>query len=609
MRGREWRQGFWPLGVMLLALVIVLLSHRGLPLEPRPQMLDYLPAAAGPAGAREDARTVVVYDENAFEDAACAETVLDVLDEMRIPWRSAPPGREAVDGLSTAETLLVCCQNLTFLSERAPEVIGWIEAGGRMALMIVPVNNGAFDVLSHKLGVIENGREYARFESLRHATGQLPMWGGDWVYGGEGSIFDYALTVRLERDCVVHTETGDRRKMPLLWSRDLGAGRLVVNNNTLIQHKDARGMALNALFALEDALVYPIVNAGMIFIDDFPAPQPAGLNQGLLEQFGYDVQGFFRNHWWPDMKRLAREMGLRYTGVLIETYNDQVASPFLSDGGDDALICYYASELLHAGGEMGLHGYNHMPLCPEGFEYAGENYVHWPSPEMMAESIRELDRYGRKFLTGAAFRTYVPPSNYLSDEGKAALLAALPEMRTISGLYLPEEGVNALVQEFCEEKDGTVSVPRITSGFIPDQYNRYVAAQELLLHGVFSHFIHPDDVLDSKRGADQGWREMYAAFSALVGDIEAAYPPLRWSTASEGAAAVQRYDRLSVERFETVDALRVSLSPFYGDAWLALKAERPVRSVENGECFEIAPGFYWIRADAAEIEIRWGILA
>jgi len=93
MRGREWRQGFWPLGVMLLALVIVLLSHRGLPLEPRPQMLDYLPAAAGPAGAREDARTVVVYDENAFEDAACAETVLDVLDEMRIPWRSAPPGR------------------------------------------------------------------------------------------------------------------------------------------------------------------------------------------------------------------------------------------------------------------------------------------------------------------------------------------------------------------------------------------------------------------------------------------------------------------------------------------------------------------------------------
>ncbi len=606
MKQTTWRQGYWPLLFMMIVLLVVLVAHRGMVLDPRPAVLDYLPTRARAEAAVPGARTVVAYDPDNPEERACARVLIDVLNEMRIPWRDARLDRTFAQELASIDTLLLCTQNMDVISHSASQVFQWLERGGRLGLMMAPMADAHLDVLSGKLGIIERGTEFYRLSQLRHRTGFMPLWDGQAVYRGDGDIEDYAIPVRLSEDCVVHIDTGGDNPLALMWSRNLGEGRLLVNNNTLIMGKDGRGLATGALLVLEETVIYPIINAGMIFIDDFPAPQPEGSAPALREQFGYDIQGFFRNRWWPDMKRLVLEHGLRYTGVLVETYNDQVVGPFEPESGDDALIRYYATELLHAGGEMGLHGYNHMPLCPDGFQYAGENYRTWPSAEMMADSLRELDRYGSRFMNGFQMTTYVPPSNYLSDLGKRTLLQTLPQVRAISGLYLPEVGVDALEQEFREEEDGSVSVPRVTSGFVPDQYNRYVMAQELLLHGVVSHFIHPDDVLDSARGADHGWKLMHESFARMVEELADEFPQMRWSTASEGAAAIQRYGRMTLTREPSDEALVLTIDGFHDEAWLALKTERPVQSADNAECFEIKPGFYWLRADAPDITIHWG---
>jgi len=605
MRDRIWLQATFPLIVMLVTLMAALRVARGIPLQARPAMLEYLTTSMPTARRPGEADVLVAVDSQSDASLECFTVTSSVLDSMRVPWRRVEMEQGQLANLAEVKAILVCGQDLAAFSTTAPELVDWIEGGGRFALMMTPQDNEAFLALSRKLGIVENAG-YMPYRRLRHVSGQLPMWGGRDEYTCDGELIDFALAVTLEGDCTVHMDTGGAHPIPLFWTRDIGAGRIAVNNTALIQDKDGRGQALMTILALMDEVIYPIINAGMIFIDDFPAPQPEGTDEALSRQYGYDVQGFFRNHWWPDVKRLAMEHGLRYTGVLIETYNDRIIGPFEHDTPDDSLIHYYASELLQSGGEIGLHGYNHIPLCLEGFVYGGESYLSWTNKQQMADSVRELYRYGSEFLIDAEFSTYVPPSNYLSDEGKEVLLDVLGgELRTISGLYLKETNVNALVQEFREEEDGTISVPRIASGFAPDEYCRYVSAQELMLHGVVSHFVHPDDVLDSKRSQNLNWDQMFSAFSDFVGTIEAAYPALRWSTASEGAAAVQRFDRLAVSRTEEADALTVDLSPFYDEAWLALKAERTIRSVEHAECFKIFDGFYWIRADAARIRICW----
>lgn len=589
-----------PLIVMVLLLGVVLLAHRGLQAEARPAQLSQLESVT--AAQADSAPVVLLLTDERLEDLT--NTVTDTLDEMRMGWRTLPASSFTMDDLEGIETLLFCTQELGAADEEElVKLADWVESGGRMALMIMPMADEGFSLWSHKLGVIDYAPEVYEYSALAFESGFLPFF-DDLVF--DEALSDYAMNVRLEADCIAHMFTGDQARIPLLWTRELGKGRVAVFNASLINGKDSRGYALNVMRALEDRLLYPIINAGMVYIDDFPAPQPEGFNDQLKQRYGFDIQGFFRNHWWPDMKQLTWTKGLRYTGVLIETYNDIVEPPFERDNDDNALVRYYASEILQSGGEIGLHGYNHQPLCTDGFVYAGEGYTLWPSLENMSLAIKELLRYGEAFLPNAQFVTYVPPSNYLSAEGQRVLLETVPELRTLSGLYLPEAGVNALTQEFTEEADGSISVPRITSGFSVDGYNKLMIAQELALHGVFSHFIHPDDVLDVARGAELGWEKMLADFETMLEGVAHAYPALRWSTASEGAAAVQRYDRASVKRTRTEKGLALSIAPFYDEIWLALWCESAPVVVENAELYRMADGLYWLKATSADVRLEWG---
>lgn len=597
-----------PMAAMIALLVAVLLSYGGMPMEARPAQLDRVDALSAEDGAAvaeinaRSAEMAVVYSEI---DSITFTVACDVLDQMKIPYEACEAAAFSMDDLgSGVHTVLICTPQLAQLeTDTLIALVRWVEDGGRMALMCAPDIDSGFQLIYRKLGVMEWAWDTHQYDVISFDRETLPF-ASRLSY--TGFINDSAIQLRLEDDCRALISTGDDRQLPLMWTRGLGQGRLAVNNHNLIYGVDGRGYVLNTLSALEDTLIYPIINAGMIFIDDFPAPQPLGFDERLKEQFGYDVQGFFRNHWWPDMKALSHDLGLRYTGLLVETYNENVEGPYEPDSEDHSLLRYYTSELLDSGGEIGLHGYNHQPLCPVGFVYGdGVNYLPWPSAEAMTASIRELVEYGNSFLPEAEFTSYVPPSNYLSDVGWEALKAGAPDLGVISGLYLPDEETDSLVQEFREEDDGIISVPRISSGFSVNEYTDFVLTQELALHGVFSHFIHPDDVLDVERGAELGWETMYGDFSAMVTNIVDTCPPIRWCTASEGAAAVQRYWRVNVMREYGEASLRVSLAPFYDEVWLALWCGRDVARVENGELFEITDGLYWLRADAAQVDIIW----
>jgi len=603
------RSYFWKLLFPALAMLVLtgmlLLESVGIDIEERDASIVLLDTeTVQDARADADADILVACNRSSETEMAFATTLTDTLNEMHLAYQCVDISQETLPELTGYDTFLFCSQSLLPLESSVDALFAWVEAGGHFGLMMTPAIDSTFRILYRKLGITEYDTDYQNYTSLRYITDLLPLW-DDEVYSEDSTLTDYALLVRLDSACTVHIVSGGDRQIPLLWERDSGQGRIVVLNTTLMFNKGGRGFAMSALSALEDVLVYPIINAGMIFTDDFPAPQPEGFNEQLKKNYGYDIQGFFRNHWWPDMKQLCWDYGVRYTGVLVETYNDNVTGPFTDENVDDSLLKYYTAELLHSGGEIGLHGYNHMPLCPDGFCYSGEDYTPWPTPLAMAQSLTELQRYGNTLFIDATYQTYVPPSNYLSDTGRKVLLETLPNIRVISGLYLREEGVDALVQEFQEADDGAIDVPRISSGFDMDDYMLFVAAQELVLHGVFSHFIHPDDILDAERGATIGWATMYSTFQARLQEIIDMYPQLRFLTASEGAAAVQRYDRLQISRQTTDTGMTLTLTPFYDTAWIALRTRRTPAAVTGGELFKIANGFYWIRADEAEVYVAW----
>ena len=606
MKDRYILRYLLPVVVMVVFTALLLIEMLGITIEARGPSMALLSDAPPQTAAADAAPARILVARNQANEAemAFASVMTDVLREMRLSYQTVDISSEPLPDLTPFDALLYCSQSLLPLEHTINTLLSWVDGGGHFALTMTPIADNTFRILYRKLGITEYAAEYYEYHSLQYESVYLPLW-GKTIYSENSSLIDYAMVVQLDPRCLVHIRTGDNARIPLLWECPSGEGRIAVLNTTLMAGRPGRGFAMAVLTALCDTLAYPIINAGMIFIDDFPAPQPEGFNEKLKKEFGYNIQGFFRNHWWPDMKLLAWDYGLRYTGVLIETYNTNVRGPFNAKGVDDSLLKYYTAELLHSGGEMGLHGYNHMPLGMSDYDFGDTNYTPWPSTRAMSRGLSELYRYGKTLYINADFQTYVPPSNMLSVQGREALLQTLPNIKVLSGVYLPEAGVESFVQEFDEADDGVIDVPRITSGFETDDFMDFVAAQELVLHGVYSHFIHPDDVLDPERSAKLNWEEMFALFQARIKALSEAYPNLRFLTAQEGAAAVQRYARLNVRRDTDTAGLTLTLSPFYDEAWLALRTRKLPASITGGALFKITDGFYWIRADEAVVRVLW----
>ncbi|NLC33440.1 MAG: DUF2194 domain-containing protein, partial [Clostridiales bacterium] len=401
--------------------------------EPRLEILEKMTGEVTQPLTSTPGVVILYHGTDTFESTS-KQAVADTLDAMRIAFRAVDLSQEKLPSLTDISMLLFSCRSFAPFENNLEELITWIDQGGKFGIMMAPAVDSSFLVLYRKLGILDFGYELKLFYSLEYTTGLLPLW-GDRVF--DNDLDDYSLIVRLEPDCIVHMQTADSLKIPLLWERRINKGRIAVLNNSLLLGKNSRGFAVAVLFALEDTMIYPIINAGMVYLDDFPAPQPEGYDQNLLDQYGYSVEDMYKKTWWPDMKYLAKTHGLRYTGGLIETYNDDVIPPFTPGNIDRTQITFYGGEILRSGGEVGLHGFNHMPLSPPGFPYAAdEPYLTWPSADYMQASIAELNRYGKELMPDIRLTTYVPPSNYLSDIGRAALLKAAPELRVISAVYM-----------------------------------------------------------------------------------------------------------------------------------------------------------------------------
>ena len=72
----------------------------------------------------------------------------------------------------------------------------------------------------------------------------------------------------------------------------------------------------------------------------------------------------------------------------------------------------------------------------------------------------------------------------------------------------------------------------------PSDYEKLSYLSALGLYGVFSHFIHPDDLFDEERGRGQTWDVLFDSYSEMIGEIHASYPFLRSLSVSEAADAL-----------------------------------------------------------------------
>ena len=608
LRAFRWRKLLLIWAVFAAMAVILFAERSGIRYASTQFKLDYLPRTeALPAQTAlfgQPVTCLLLYDSGQEGTSLAKEQFDRILLDMKVSVQAVDVHTAALADIpefGQYKTVVVLMSDLDTLGKRLIDLMNWVQDGGSVLFGMTPAKTTYFDAVAARLGVQSSSWEYKVAESI------VPT--EDFMLGGGqryelSDPFQSSLSVSLRDEATVYARTGDEG-VPLVWAAASGAGRVVVDNIG-IYNKVLRGVYAASYSLLNDATVYPVINGAVFYLDDFPSPVPGGDGTYIRRDYGMSIADFYSKVWWPDLMKLAQKYSIRFTGVMIENYEDDTQSAPTRQP-DAQQFRYYGSLLLRQGGEVGYHGYNHQPLVLPDTDYKDLYAYHqWPTENAIVAAMNELIAFQKSVLPHTDGSVYVPPSNVLSAAGRKVLGSKVPQIRTIASTYFGDGTSLPYVQEFGVATDGMVEQPRIVSGgMVDDTYMRLAAMSELNMHYVSTHFMHPDDLLDVDRGAEAGWEVYKGGFEDYLKWLSAAAPGLRKQTGTECSAAIQRYAQLTVSVQSTPKEWVVSLGNFVDEGWLFFRAnEGAPDRVTGGELTRLTGDLYLLKANADTIHIE-----
>ena len=588
--------------VLIIALVTVQANVRysirkeELSLLPREKLIKL---KAESEAAEKEADTLLVIEEG-DEVSAKAQTLIEpVLTQMKQPYDIVSAAEFDTDDIAGYDKIILAVTRYQKLGESAFGLERWVRGGGNLMILYAPEKNGSFESMYDVLGIKDSGNNtYVR--GVRFENGFM-IGGDDRDFVIEDS-YESSRTVSLTDDCHVYMESADEYPVPLIWRRNVGKGSVVFDNFGIME-KAYRGIHCAGYSLLGDCCIYPVINGATFYIDDFPSPIPEGDSQYITRDYNMSVGDFYSQIWWNDVYDIGQKYGIHYTGLVIENYNNQVMGQFKRNT-EISRFLLFGNMLLQSGGEIGVHGYNHMPLVLENFDYQDmyDGYIQWPSASSMKYSVNEVFNFTKDLFPEEQLQVYVPPSNVLSQEGREVL--GTTSVRSIASVYLPAD--LAYAQEFeVSKEDGIINTPRIISGYMIDDYMKLAALSELNFHLVSTHFQHPDDVLDEDRGAAIGWEKLKGGLDEYMKWLYTSFPDIRNLTGSELAAAVERYDLTGINRKTDNGSLSIDLDDFDTENWMILRVndKRKIKEITGGKWKMLGTGLYLVRADKEAVDI------
>jgi len=530
---------------------------------------------------------LVVYDweeKNSMMTLGQLEKVLDYLKKDFVKANYD----EVAGNIKDFDCVFFVMERLDHISN-LDDYIEYVKSGGSLVLVIRPVVDKSFEGISGFLGIKDYGKKASNFVGLRIFSDV--MIGANGFNTDSDIIKNSSLKVELDELSELHIATYNGN--PLLWTRTYGSGRFTVFNGTILNEKVNRGLITAIIGLGVKDLVYPVMNIKMVHIDDFPSPVPAGRDEKIFAEFSRDISQFYSEVWWPDMIKTSKKYGIKYSGFVIENYNNITSQPFeKADSSRTRSMMLYGRELLGIGGELGLHGYNHQSLALEGYIIQDLGYTPWDSAEDMSASISELIRFVHTVFGKYELRAYVPPSNILSPEGREAVKAANPDLKIIASLYNPNHEGDVYAQEFEIAGDGIIEFPRITAGYEKDDEKAWNIYNGINMYGLFAHFIHPDDVLDSERNNGKGWTELYKEYDSLLNEVQSKYGWLRGFTISQASLELIKYLDCNIKVGYSESNIEIYSENFRENIYCIMRTDKQILGSENCDFEKISDTAY-----------------
>lgn len=542
---------------------------------------------------------LLIYDPADVQSVLTRHIVEKIIHEQKKSIQSVPFYQPVVID-SKCQGVVIATNKLKNLAAMT-SIEQYVEQGGRAAILRNLQSELLPEEMVAQLGIASLGQEIS-VPGIR-VTGDMFL--GVQGFGFDSDIYTTAVTdVMLTSDAVPQVTSQEGH--PIIWSHNSGQGKYIVCNSRERDDKNNYGIYTAILSQLKEDYIYPVMNMKLFFIDDFPSPVPEGNFERIYQETGLSTADFYRRLWWPEMLNNGEKYNVKYTGLIIENYGDQVKGPFmpLADVNARNSLIVYGRELLKAGGELGIHGYNHQSLAPAGYGQDSLGYATWESQADMEESLRELKRYISDAYPGYEIHAYVPPSNILSPEGKAAVKNVFTDIKVYSSLWEGLATAKEYFQNFQLNSDGTSEIPRASSGYAPSQEEIWEAYNVLNYNGVFSHFVHPDEIF-YEESENLTWAIMKQGMTDLLSELQNRFGWLEPVTATEGYEKMKDYFQMDYRLTRSEDGIKINAWDFHQPLTFILRTDKKIGSVTGGSAQRVQANAYVLTVTDADFEIKW----
>lgn len=544
---------------------------------------------------------LIVYDPTDVQSVLIQHNVAKILSEEKKEFQAVSMADSfGID--ADCKGIIVATGKLSDVKGMAA-IDGYVQKGGRALLLQRLVPENCSPEMLAKLGVSDLGTEANEAGLAVKSDFMLGVKGVSFDNGGyESSISNAVLLPSADVHMTTYAGT------PMIWENGYGSGKYMIYNAMQRHDKTDMGVLTALLSNLHEDYIFPIMNSKIVFIDDFPAPTPKGRLESLYNEVHMDTEDFFRKLWWPEVQRLAREYDLKYTGLIIETYDNQVEGEFAPLSGKSARnsLVLYGRDLLNMGGELGIHGYNHQSLALDGYIKTDIGYNPWPSKEEMVKALKELNRYVGEVFPGYKLQSYVPPSNILSPEGHQALKEAFPHLKVYSSLFSGPADEDGYYQDFERNENGTFEIPRTSSGHkvgVDEMWSSYTAIN---YKGCFSHFIHPDEMY-YEESVGLTWAIMKEGLNSFISETSERFGWMEANTASEAADKLD--DLLDMDyrvaHMEDGNGMTIYAWNFRRPVSFVLRTDKEIAEVKGGKASKVQPNAYIVTVSEPEVGIYW----
>ncbi|MBI9100625.1 MAG: DUF2194 domain-containing protein, partial [Spirochaetaceae bacterium] len=406
---------------------------------------------------------------------------------------------------------------------------------------IVSLKSGRFNKLAPFLGIKETRRTVRENTGYKISKGFIT--GENVEINDRESLWQPGGSVPVDNAQILGTSFNERE--PLLWKTTIHKGQVLTWNWNLFSIGGFMGFIVDSILYTQPIGLAATPALSIMYLDDWPLP----MYNVVREPFNETDTQFYTKTWWPEIQDFLKKWDQPFSSFLVFNYNVTTEPPFQTGEffvAENNAAYGIALDHLNKGIELGFHGYNHMSLTSISSEL---NAFVWPSEENMALSVAMArEEWIRLFGEQNLPRTYVAPHNVISSAGIEALSRIFPSIKAMCTLHTSED-IEEEAYEFGinEEFPHIYMLPRLSSGYFLTELVKVNIVSGINGPGLFSHFIHADDVYDPYRGKGKSWEELKADFDSMMSFVRTNYPWLRPMNVYDGFRAMEHYDSQAVD--------------------------------------------------------------